>query len=190
MEAAPEPKARLLLPDDPDKSILPLIAGDAEQTNIETDNWQVALKVGWRDLEFYDSQKDFGRAFGSLGVNAEVTGRARRVGDSIHVEGSVEHWLHDLYDFVDVPVYGNMAAALEQAGRARRFVIGAGWTQRFTAVIEIVDGAPRIKEFRWMDTNETVNWRANEKARKDRSIKQEQRSRKQAKAKGREHEAE
>ena len=172
------------------KSILPLIAGDAEQTNIEADNWQVALKVGWRDLEFYDSQKDFGRAFGSLGVNAEVTGRARRVGDLIHVEGAVEHWLYDLYDFEGVFIYGNKAAALEQAGRARRFEIGAGWKQRFTAVIEIVDGEPRIKEFRWMDTNETVNWRANEKARKDRSIKQEQRSRKQAKAKGGEHEAE
>ena len=151
------------------KSILPLIAGEAKQTDTETDNWQVALKVGWRDSEFYDSQKDFGRAFGSLGVNAEVTGRARRVGDSIHVEGSVEHWLYDLYDFEGVFIYGNKAAALEQAGRARRFEIGAGWTQRFTAVIEIVDGAPRIKEFRWMDTNETVNWRANEKARKARA---------------------
>ena len=160
------------------KSILPLIAGEATQTNIETDNWQVILEVGWRDSEFWNSQKDFGRAFGSLGVNAEVTGRARRVGDAIHVEGAVEHWLYDLYDFEGVPVYGDKAAALEQAGRARRFEIGAGWKQRFTAVIEIEDGEPRIKEFRWMDTSETVNWRANEKSRK----KKGQESRKQAKA--------
>ena len=62
-----------------------------------------------------------------------------------------------------------MAAALEKAGRARRFEIGAGWKQRFTAVIEIEDGEPKIKEFRWMDTNGTVNWRANEKARQARA---------------------
>ena len=80
-------------------------------------------------------------------------------GDEIIVEGAVEHWFSDEYDFRELWPASEWAKALEGAGRARTFDVGAGWEQRFTAVIVIEGGEPRIKEFRWMDTNEPVDWR-------------------------------
>ena len=154
------------------KGVLNLPDG-ATDVDLGTDNWQVAYEKG-SELSDRDpgDEPDFANSFGQVAVNAEVAATASRTGDTITVTGEVEHWLFDVYDFGGVAGFESKAAELEEAGLARQFQVGAGWKQRFTATIEIVDGKPRIEEFRWIDTDEPVNWQANgQAAAKERKAK-------------------
>ncbi len=141
----------------------------ARNVDLTSDHWQVAggrKSLAWN---LFLGDRDFARSFGRLAVNADVTARASRDGDTVTVEGAVEHWLFDLYDFETQYEISENAAVMEEFGRAQRFDVGAGWKQRFTATIRIVDGRPRIEEFTWVDTDETVDWRHNEVKRKERT---------------------
>ena len=148
------------------KAILTMISGKADVMATTNDRWQVAYKRGSLIRNFTVGDTDFARAFGQLGVNAFVTAEAAFDGGKIVVKGTVEHWLIDRYDFGGSEygyaysyAYERQAAALEEAGRARQFDVGAGWKQRFNATIEIVEGKPRIERFDWVDTEELVDWR-------------------------------
>jgi hypothetical protein len=159
---------------------LAMISGETDVMATTIDRWQVAYEEGslLRNSDFGDP--DFGRAFGQLAVNAFVTAEAAFEDGKIVVTGSVEHWLMDRYDFGGDEYgysysdgYERQAAALEEAGRARQFDVGAGWKQRFTATIRIVDGKPRIEKLEWVDTEELVDWRHNKViADKDRDARQ------------------
>ena len=150
------------------KAILAMIDGKTDVMATTNDRWQVAYRKGSLVRNFTVGDTDFARAFGQLGVNAFVTAEAAFKGGKIVVQGAVEHWLVDRYDFGGDEYgysysygYERQAAALEEAGRARQFDVGAGWKQRFTATIKIVDGKPRIEKFEWVDTEELVDWRDN-----------------------------
>ena len=148
------------------KAILAMIDGKTDVMATTKDRWQVAYEEGSLLRNSYFGNPDFGRAFGQLAVNAFVTAEAAFKDGKIVVSGSIDHWLMDRYDFGGDEYgysysygYERQAAALEEAGRARQFDVGAGWKQRFIATIEIADGKPRIEKFEWVDTEELVDWR-------------------------------
>ncbi len=128
--------------------------------DIGTDWWQVAFNdEASAERELLMAEPDFKWSLGSLSVNAAVRAKASREGDRIVVNGVVEHWFSDEYDFREVIQASEWAKALEGAGRARTFDVGAGWEQRFSAIIVIEDGRPTIEEFHWADTDRPVDWR-------------------------------
>ena len=150
------------------KAILSLPDGKGN-VDIGKDRWQGAFNDNASaERKLLMAEPDFRWSLGSLTVNAAVRAKASREGDKVVVDGVVEHWFSDEYDFREVFQVSEWAKALEGAGRARTFDVGAGWEQRFTAIIEIVGGRPTIAEIHWADTDKPVDWRHNEVERKKR----------------------
>ena len=146
-----------------------LIRGTATTMPIKTDKWQVAYNDdASEERKLLMGEPDFANSLGSLSVNAAVRAEASREGDRIVVNGVVEHWFSDEYDFRSVWFASKWARELEGAGRARTFDVGAGWEQRFSAIIVFEGGRPTIEEFHWADTDRPADWRHNEVERKKR----------------------
>ena len=103
--------------------------------------WDREVKGAWLSDLFYGS--------GNSELSSSGYFKLTRRGNTIYVEGVVEHRWNDTYDWHKglvawIPVLGTLkdadAKKLEDAGRAKGFKMESVWTQRVTGTVQIVNG--------------------------------------------------
>lgn len=104
-------------------------------------------------------------ALGRSGVHSELTGKAKRVGNQIAIDGWVTHRLdnrspgenargifNDKYDFRRPQPGGAAASVLEAHGRAQPFPMEYERKQPVTAILRLgSDGLPTVEQVIWGD---------------------------------------
>ncbi len=132
------------------------------QTIVFTDNFDKAYGDNDFIRHLLDPEtRDFALAFGNTQLaTKEGYFAATRVGDEIHIEGTVEHHWDDEYDFHPERYFGfggikaNDAAILERHGRAKPFARKSSWPRRVKGTIEIENGALKNPVFEWEDIDQ------------------------------------
>lgn len=104
--------------------------------------------------------RDFALAFGNTQLKSNGDFTATRVGDEIHIEGTVAHNWSDDYDFHPERYFGlggimaKDAAILEKHGRAKPFARTSSWPRRVTGKIRIENGVLKDPVFEWEDIDQ------------------------------------
>jgi hypothetical protein len=104
--------------------------------------------------------RDFALAFGNTTLESKAHIGATRVGDEVHVEGTVDYQWPETYvfypdrylDFGGFAAKG--AAALEQHRGAKPFAIRSSWPRRFKGKIRIENGVLKNPVFEWEDIDQ------------------------------------
>jgi hypothetical protein len=99
-------------------------------------------------------EKDFYRAFGRTKATGKARIRATRKDDTLYFDGIVTQEWDDTYDFHPPEPGSGEALALEEAGRAKPFKVGATWKQRMRGTARIRNGKITDPEIEWTDTDE------------------------------------
>jgi len=131
---------------------------DGQSVRLSKDIWDVDLKA------FGDTKRPArpGVMFGSPDLAAgsgdsdfKSTGNfiAKRKGDTIHIEGVVEHEWSDTYDWDKDQPYGAGAMELQVGRGAKPFDLRAGWRQRMKGTVRIEDGELKNPRLVWTDEN-------------------------------------
>jgi hypothetical protein len=104
----------------------------------ETHNGDKASGPKRSTLERFGESPNFALAFGRANFNSKVEVKATREGDTIHINGMVEHTLRDNYKFDHEDRGASLARPLQESGRAQGYDNSHGWRQPVEGSIPIL----------------------------------------------------
>lgn len=90
---------------------------------------------------------------GSSSIKSNGEFKAKRQGNTIFIDGIVNHKWQDIYDFHPMQSGGASAVSLVKAGRAKNFDITSKWKQRVTGTLQIKNGNLIQPRLIWEDIN-------------------------------------